>query len=499
MKDMLRLGTKDRRKYIFISVAAVLVIALITVSVIAVQLRHNKNAKKKNMEETTVHTMMVQETTVQETTEDGTTEEDTTQEESAEVVDREVVEEFFENEISTENEEAFELPPRQLTDEFIPYDGQKREITCYGDSMMAGAGSATEGKVNGIDIYGWTTPVTIENLTNIPTHNLGGSGENSSQITFRAGGTKVYIDRDITISETDSAIAQIIDENENVFETDNYSGYGFDYDPYPGDMYINGYLCDVKNTGDGQVEIKLTKGYAAYDNSTDNSVVIYESETAAYSRQGADIKAESDIVTEYDTVIKETESQTSGEKPMEKPTEKPAETSGVEKVTISGGTQAMTRASQERSAKDILILEMGSNGGWENDYQQLILQYDNIILNSGCKYYIIVGDTDDPADSADGYQGVYDSDGNYVGIGDTSWEAALRLAYGDHFFNTRTYMIQNGLSDCGLDATTDDLENFKMGNISKQLRYDWTHFNCYGYYSKGIGVYKKGVELGYWS
>lgn len=503
MKDMLRLGTKDRRKYIFISVVAVLVIALITVSVIAVQLRHNKNAKKKNMEETTVHTMMVQETTVQETTEEGTTEEDTTQEESAEVVDREVVEEFFENEISTENEEAFELPPRQLTDEFIPYDGQKREITCYGDSMMAGAGSATEGKVNGIDIYGWTTPVTIENLTKIPTHNLGGSGENSSQITFRAGGTKVYIDRDITISETDSAIAQIIDENGNVFETDNYSGYGFDYDPYPGDMYINGYLCDVDNVEDGYVSIKLTKGYAAYDNSTDNSVVIYESETAEYSRQRADIKAESEKGTGSSTVIRETESQTSGEKPTEipteKPTEKPAETSGVEKVTISGGTQAMTRASQERSAKDILILEMGSNGGWENDYQQLILQYDNIILNSGCKYYIVLGDTDDPADSVDVNQGEYGEDGNYVGIGDTAWEAALREAYGEHFFNTRTYMIQNGLSDCGLDTTTDDLENFKKGNISEQLRYDWTHFNCYGYYSKGIGVYKKGVELGYWS
>lgn len=169
MKDMLRLGTKDRRKYIFISLAAVLVIALITVSVIAVQLRHNKNVKKKNMEETTVHTMMVQETT-----EEENTEEDTTQEESVEVVDKGVVEDFFENEISTENEEAFELPPRQLTDEFIPYDGQKREITCYGDSMMAGAGSTTEGKVNGIDIYGWTTPVTIEKMTNIPTHNLGG-------------------------------------------------------------------------------------------------------------------------------------------------------------------------------------------------------------------------------------------------------------------------------------------------------------------------------------
>jgi hypothetical protein len=498
MKDMLRLGTKDRKKYLIISVVSVLVIALITVSIIAVQLRHNKNEKKKNVEETTVHTMMVQETTVQETTE-----EDTTQEESAEVVDREVVEEFFENEISTENEEAFELPPRQLTDEFIPYDGQKREITCYGDSMMAGAGSATEGKVNGIDIYGWTTPVTIENLTNIPTHNLGGSGEDSSYITFRAGGTKVYIDRDITISETDSAIASIIDEDGNVFKADDYSGYGFDYDPYPGDMYINGYLCDVDNVEDGYVSIKLTKGYAAYDNSTDNSVVIYESETDTYSRQRADIKAESEKGTESSTVIRETESQTSGEKPTEipteKPTEKPAETSGVEKVTISGGTQAMTRASQERSAKDILILEMGSNGGWENDYQQLILQYDDIILNSGCKYYIVLGDTDDPADSADANQGEYGEDGNYVGIGDTAWEAALREAYGEHFFNTRTYMIQNGLTDCGLDTTTDDLENFKKGNISEQLRYDWTHFNCYGYYSKGIGVYKKGVELGYWS
>ena len=59
MKDMLRLGNNDRKKYIIISATAVLVIALITVSIIAVQLKHSKN-KKKNVEETTVHTMMVQ-------------------------------------------------------------------------------------------------------------------------------------------------------------------------------------------------------------------------------------------------------------------------------------------------------------------------------------------------------------------------------------------------------------------------------------------------------
>ena len=58
MKDMLRLGNNDRKKYIIISATAVLVIALITVSIIAVQLKYSKN-KKKNVEETTVHTMMV--------------------------------------------------------------------------------------------------------------------------------------------------------------------------------------------------------------------------------------------------------------------------------------------------------------------------------------------------------------------------------------------------------------------------------------------------------
>ncbi len=168
-------------------------------------------------------------------------------------------------------------------------------------------------------------------------------------------------------------------------------------------------------------------------------------------------------------------------------------------VVLIKESKAVTKAAHDRSANDILILEIGSNGGW-SDYKELILQYDNIIINSGCKYYIIVGDTDDPGTSmADTNQGYYNTDGSYIGIGDTSWEAALRLAYGDHFFNTRTYMIEYGLSDCGLDATTDDLWYFKCGKISRQFRYDWTHFNSYGYYTKGVGIYKKGVELGYWN
>lgn len=487
MKNMLRRVTKDKRKYIIICACAVLIIALISVSVIIMQLKHNKNIKKNVADNTIAETKTVQETTAQETTEADSTEE-TTEEQEELVVEEKYVKEFFENEISTEDEEALELPSRRLTAEFVPYDGIYRNISCYGDSMVAGVGCETEGTVNGKSIYGWTAPGTLERMTGITTYNMGVPGENSYQITFRAGGIKVYIDRDITISEEKSATAQLIDEYGDVLVQDSYSGYPWYDDPYPGSMFIDGYLCDVENIDDGQVEIKLTKGYAAYNYNEGDNVVVYKNDSSSIAE------------TIGENTINENNTETSTvEKPTESVTEAPTETVNSEEVTISEGTQAHTRASQERSEKDILILEIGSNGGWY-DYQELILQYDNIILNSDCKYYIIVGDTDDPGTSlADDNQGEYNEDGSYIGIGDTAWEAALREAYGEHFFNTRTYMIQNGLNDCGLDTTTEDLENFKKGNISKQLRYDWTHFNCYGYYSKGVGIYKKGVELGYWS
>ncbi len=127
---------------------------------------------------------------------------------------------------------------------------------------------------------------------------------------------------------------------------------------------------------------------------------------------------------------------------------------------------------------------MGSNGGWYDNLPTLIEQYDAMLEFSGCDYYIVLGDTDDPTYSA--------------GIGDTPWEATLREAYGNHFINMRTYLIENGLSDCGLNTSYFDIEGYCNGQISKQLRSDYTHLNAYGYYSKGLAVYQKGIELGYW-
>ena len=234
-----------------------------------------------------------------------------------------------------------------------------------------------------------------------------------------------------------------------------------------------------------------------YDDSVDVTIVDENGEEvymADFSAYGYTEPQESDIVYINDEMFKITGTEEEGLHICRYSDE---EVNYDAFTTVYADTQVYTKASYERKNQS-LILEIGSNGGWEN-YRQLISQYDAMIQNSGCDYYIIVGDTDDPGTSiADTTQGIRNEDGTYIGVGDTAWEATLREAYGDHFINMRTYLIENGLTDVGLRPTVGDYKGFRRGRISKQLRYDWTHFNSYGYYSKGIAIYAKGVELGYW-
>lgn len=159
--------------------------------------------------------------------------------------------------------------------------------------------------------------------------------------------------------------------------------------------------------------------------------------------------------------------------------------------------EIMAQAKEHRG--DILILEMGSNGGW-NNYEDLISQYKGMISYSGCKEYIIIGDTDDPLNSADPHAArqAANYEENGIGANETTWETALRGAFGNHFINMRVYLLENGLTVAGLNATEADAEAALQGNISVQLRSDWTHFNSYGYYAQAVAVYQKGKELGYW-
>ena len=535
---------RNNKKALISVVVIVLLIVFSAASVICVQ-SIRKHRKSGTQEEMDIQVMnMTQELTMQEETEEETTEEETEEpEEESEEVEEAEVEQFFENEVSTESQEALDLPTRRLSAEFIPYDGKSRQISYFGDSMVYGIGSTSiAAVVDGRNINGCTAPDTIQHFTGIRTYNFGVPGETSYEIAYRAGGVRLHTDRTVTISEDDSANVRLIDESGNVFTFDDYSGYAYEDNPYSSSMYINNYLCSVENAGDDEVRIQLVRGYAAYNmEKTEKEAVVMSVDGAAEPVvQAADVQiqpvaADQPQVQQIEAgqpqaQVQQIEAgqpqtpaatQATGGQPAATqpaatqtqqptatqtqqatiaPTEAPTQVPLIGRVEIPEGSAAEPKAARDHSQKDILILEIGSNGGWENDYQTLILQYDNIILNAGCDYYIIVGDTDDPGTSIGDYnQGEYNEDGSYIGIGDTSWEAALREAYGEHFFNTRTYIIQNGLNICGLKTTTQDLENFKRGNISKQLRYDWTHFNAYGYYAKGVGIYEKGKSLGYWS
>ncbi len=163
-------------------------------------------------------------------------------------------------------------------------------------------------------------------------------------------------------------------------------------------------------------------------------------------------------------------------------------------IKIKKGTQVVTKAAHDISG-DVLVIQMGSNGGWD-DYDELIQQYKAMIDNSGTECYIIIGDTDNPDESVDS---AYYTDSSEVGIDDTLWEAALREAFGEHFINMRVYMIENALSTAGLEPTQEDIDNIDDGRVPESLKHDFTHLNSYGYYSVGVAVYNKGIELGYWS
>ncbi|EHF02127.1 hypothetical protein [Olsenella sp. oral taxon 809] len=151
----------------------------------------------------------------------------------------------------------------------------------------------------------------------------------------------------------------------------------------------------------------------------------------------------------------------------------------------------------EEHTGDILVLEIGSNGDWGDDYQVLIDQYRAMIERSGCEDYLILGDTDDPGTSVgDTSQVPFTED---YAPRETNWEAALREAFGDHFINMRVFLIRHGLEISGLTPTEEDVADARLGCISKQLRSDWTHLNAHGYFAKAVAVYQRGVKLGYWS
>ena len=162
-------------------------------------------------------------------------------------------------------------------------------------------------------------------------------------------------------------------------------------------------------------------------------------------------------------------------------------------VKLKKGTQVLTKAAYDMSG-DAIIIQMGSNGGWDN-YSELIAQYKRMIANSGAEYYIIVGDTDNPDESIEAQ---YYESSEEVGLNNTYWETALEEEFGEHFLNMRTYMLSQAIETTGLAYSEDDIADISYGRVPESLKSDYTHLNSYGYYAMGVAIYEKGQQLGYW-
>lgn len=149
-----------------------------------------------------------------------------------------------------------------------------------------------------------------------------------------------------------------------------------------------------------------------------------------------------------------------------------------------------------RQAEDILVIQMGDNGGWR-DLDELIDQYRELISEAGTDRYIIISSTDDPDD----FEQIWGYTHEAIGLDDTWYEEKLSEAFGEHLLKGRQYLIEHGLEINGLEETQEDIERAERGDISLQLRkpeIDNTHLNAEGYVALAHGVYERGKALGYW-
>ena len=150
-----------------------------------------------------------------------------------------------------------------------------------------------------------------------------------------------------------------------------------------------------------------------------------------------------------------------------------------EEVQITRPVQILPSASKtDKNA--ILIICVGTNDAdkTEANYPpKLIQRIRRMIEYLDCKKFIVLGLT------VEGKENV---------------NPALEEEFGANFLDIHKYLINYGLSDNGLTATNEDLEDIANGLIPRQIRSDSVHYNNNGYYSKAMGIYLKGKDLGYW-
>ena len=150
-------------------------------------------------------------------------------------------------------------------------------------------------------------------------------------------------------------------------------------------------------------------------------------------------------------------------------------------VSVSDQTEVETFAAVDKDSSDIIVLFAGTNRPPDKDTVGDLIQMERQMIEYlGTERYVVIGLTSKKL------------------IKDVEViNESLAGAFGEHFLDIRSYLLENGLRDAGIEPTKKDTKNIAIGEIPSSLRVDEVHGTKDFYRIIGECVYRKLVELVY--
>lgn len=152
-----------------------------------------------------------------------------------------------------------------------------------------------------------------------------------------------------------------------------------------------------------------------------------------------------------------------------------------ESVSVAETTEIETFASRDKRASDVIVLFAGTNLPPNKDTVNELIDMEKQMLEYlEAEQYIVIGLTSKEL------------------VPDVEpINQALAEAFGEHFLDIRSYLLENGLSDAGIKPTKKDKKDIEKGEIPPSLRVDAVHGNEEFYRIVGELVYEKLQKLDY--
>lgn len=150
-------------------------------------------------------------------------------------------------------------------------------------------------------------------------------------------------------------------------------------------------------------------------------------------------------------------------------------------VYVEAGSRLTTNGMASRQKGDVLVLFTGTNDAPDTSAIYDLIEVQRAMLDyADCEDYVIIGLT-----SKEVIPQV------------EAVNEILAEEYGEHFLDVRSYFLDYGLAEAGIEPTAKDREDLADGEIPSSLRQDYVHGNEYFYQILAGQIYRKMQYLGY--